>query len=138
MFQDGNLISLNYNSIKNLTIFYSPSTRYHRNLKKNILVYVGTIPLANYQPPVAAPPRADEYPTKPADPSYGGYPSGYPAFEPKAGYPDAPSAPVGPGFVNPVQPSGPTPNGPPPLPPTMDMYPNLRKHVFEIVDSIFR
>lgn len=103
---------------------------YHRNLKRNFPVYVGTIPLTNYQPPVAIPPgtgfvKPDEYPTKPADPTYGGYPSGYPAFDPASGYPVAPPQ-TGPTGMNPiVYPISPMPGAPPPLPPTMDLYPNL-------------
>ncbi|XP_046750179.1 arrestin domain-containing protein 17 isoform X1 [Diprion similis] len=98
---------------------------YHRNLKKNIPVYVGTVPLTSYQPPIALPPgnglKPDEYSAKPADPTYGGYPSGYPAFNPSA---TAPAA-TAPGFMVPDQPGFTMPVVPPPLPPAMDMYPNL-------------
>ncbi|XP_012255957.1 arrestin domain-containing protein 17 isoform X2 [Athalia rosae] len=116
------IIRLEYN----LKVEACVSGWYHRNLKRNIPVYIGTIPLTSYQPPVAPPSgsilKLDEYPTKPADPTYGGYPSGYPEFNPGFGNPDTPepSAPLG--FI---PPSNSTSAMPPPLPPTMTMYPNL-------------
>ncbi|XP_015118177.1 arrestin domain-containing protein 17 isoform X1 [Diachasma alloeum] len=69
---------------------------YHRNLKSNTLVFIGTIPLANYQGEISPSGKrepGDNYPDKTADPTYGGYPSGYPPFSPGDGYPTAPPQP---------------------------------------------
>ncbi|CAD6242599.1 GSCOCG00009532001-RA-CDS [Cotesia congregata] len=86
------IIDLEYN----LKIEACVAGWYHRNLKQNMLVFIGTIPLASYQNSVMPPtsPSKVPMPGNPgADPTYGGYPSGYPEFSPDNGNPAPPSAP---------------------------------------------
>lgn len=102
-------------------------------MKRNIPLYIGTIPLTSYQPPIAPPPGAGlkpvDHPTEPVDPTYGGYPSGYPVFDPAVGHPTAPAANPA-GFVPPVNPGDSAPAViPPPMSPTANLYPNLGEFI---------
>ncbi|KAK0090830.1 hypothetical protein PV326_004003 [Microctonus aethiopoides] len=106
---------------------------YHRNLKSNTLVFIGTVPLLNYQSLILPSPTkigfnvgdgSDVHPDKSADPTYGGYPSGYPAFSPGSGYPSTtPTAPEPPPNYNSDIPAQIQPNS--------NFYPNLPPPSYE-------
>ncbi|XP_012282075.1 arrestin domain-containing protein 17 [Orussus abietinus] len=66
--------------VYNLKIEAHVSGWYHLNLKGSTLIYIGTVPLINYQTPIAPP--IEDYPTKPTD---------YPPEQPVL--PSAPPAP---------------------------------------------
>ena len=126
-------IGQNSVQMKHFVIKFNLCLRYHRNLKKNTLVFIGTVPLANYQAAISAPamkgPARDEYPSKPADPTYGGYPSGYPAYAPGSdggGYPSVPpTAPELPPDYS---------DGAPAQIQTNALYPNLREyHIIRLI-----
>lgn len=99
----------------------------HRNLKGNNLVFIGTVPLANYQCSIIPSDnkidqqKGHDYHDKLADPTYGGYPSGYPAFTntTDGSYPSVP----------------PTAPPPPPLDNNTNtqlspnIYPNMREYL---------
>lgn len=117
--------------------------RYHRNLKSNTLIFIGTVPLLNYQSLILPSPNkigfnvgdgSNVHPDKSADPTYGGYPSGYPAFSPGSGYPSTtPTAPEPPPNYNSDIPAQIQPNS--------NFYPNLREyllHEFKLNSQIHK
>ncbi|XP_057336058.1 arrestin domain-containing protein 17 [Microplitis mediator] len=97
---------------------------YHSNLKSNTVVFIGTIPLANYQSAVLPPTNTTLLPGNPsADPTYGGYPSGYPEFTPGNADPSiSPTAPTAPPDYNSDSPAQLQPN---------NVYPNLPPPSYE-------
>ncbi|XP_043277832.1 arrestin domain-containing protein 17-like [Venturia canescens] len=113
---------------------------YHCNLKNNTLVFIGTVPLANYQraisPPAMKGPAANEEKLggEPADPTYGGYPKGYPAYAP-GGEPGA-TLPLGIGGYPSIPPTAPEipewdNNGQPNAQSNSHLYPNLPPPSYE-------
>lgn len=119
-----NLIDLEYN----LKVEAVAQGWWHLNLKGNNLVFIGTVPLVNYQSSIIQPDnkidqqKNNDYHDKLADPTYGGYPSGYPAFTntTDGSFPSVPpTAPPPPLDNNTGNPTTPTshniyPNMPPP------------------------